>query len=98
MIRSRVTAFVLALSLSLAACGSDAPTKGTGKGTVAGVDVARREITLDHGPIGDLMGAMTMTFSVRDPRLLDGVAPGAKVEFDVTHEKDTYVVEAIRPR
>ena len=94
----RIRSLVLALALVFAACGNDAPTKGTGKGTVAGVDVARREITLDHGPIGELMGAMTMTFSVRDPKILEGVAPGAKVEFDVTHEKDAYVVEAIRRR
>jgi Cu/Ag efflux protein CusF len=46
-----------------------------------------------------MMGAMTMTFSVRDPKLLEGVAPGAKVEFDVVHEADgEYVVEAIRER
>jgi Cu(I)/Ag(I) efflux system periplasmic protein CusF len=93
----RRCALALALVLSLAGCKPHVPS-GTGKGTVAGVDVGKGEITLDHGDIPGVMGAMTMTFSVRDPKLLEGVAPGARVEFDVVHEKDDYVVTAIRPR
>jgi Cu/Ag efflux protein CusF len=97
MIRSFALALLLALAVGCG--GGDAPAeRGTGKGTVAGVDAAKGEITLDHGPIPGLMGAMTMTFSVRDPKLLDGVAPGAKVEFDVVHEGGGYVVTGIRPR
>ena len=96
MIRSLCLALVLALPL--AACKPHTPASGTGKGTVAGVDVGKGEITLDHGDIPGVMGAMVMTFSVRDPKILANVAPGEKVEFDVTHEGDGYVVTAIRPR
>jgi Cu/Ag efflux protein CusF len=99
MIRSLVLALAVVLSLGNAACGSGEPAdRGTGSGTVSAVDAAKGEITLDHGPIEGLMGAMTMTFPVRDPQLLAGVVPGAKVEFDVVHEDGSYVVTAIRPR
>jgi Cu/Ag efflux protein CusF len=96
-LRSLFVPIALALVLSLAACKSQT-TSGTGQGTVAGVNVAKQEITLDHGEIPGMMGAMTMTFAVSDPKALEGVAPGAKVEFDLAYENDTYVVKAIRPR
>lgn len=89
---------VLALSVSLAACGGGTPTHGTGKGTVAAVDAAKGEITLDHGDIPGIMGAMTMTFAVSDKKILDGVAPGAKVEFDVDATGAEPRVTAIRAR
>ncbi|RIK99302.1 MAG: copper-binding protein [Proteobacteria bacterium] len=99
-IASLGAALVLALGLSLAACGggSEAPTQGTGKGTVAGVSVEKQEITLDHGEIPGVMGAMVMTFSVSDPKVLEGVSPGAKVEFDVEVRDGEYFVTGVRPR
>ncbi len=93
----RSLVLVVVLATSLVACKGDA-THGTGKGTVSGVDVAKSEITLDHGDIPGIMSAMTMTFSVPDKRLLEGVAPGAKVEFDIEVVNDEYRVTAIRPR
>lgn len=94
MMRSRCVVLVLALLL-LSACGG-APTQGRGQGTVVGVDAAKQEITLDHGDIPGVMGAMTMTFAVADPKLLEGVAPGAKVEFDVEEQAGRYVVRSVR--
>jgi Cu/Ag efflux protein CusF len=94
---SFAAALVVALALSLAGCKGQ-QTKGTGKGTVAGVDAAKQEVTLNHGEIPGMMGAMTMTFAVSDPKLLEGVAPGAKVEFDLEHRDGAYVVTGIRPR
>ena len=88
---------VLVLTVSLAACKAQ-PTQGTGKGTVAAVDLARSEITLDHGDIPGIMDAMTMTFSVPDKKILEGVEPGAKVEFDVEVVKGEHRVTAIRAR
>lgn len=98
-VRSLCTALVLALSLTLAACGGGgAPTKGTGDGTVSAVSAEKREITIDHGEIPGIMGAMTMTFTVDDPKILGGVAPGAKVSFDVEVRGNDYVVTGVRPR
>lgn len=95
MMRSGIAGLAIAVSLALAACGG-APTQGKGQGTVVGVDAAKQEITLDHGEIPGVMGAMTMTFAVSDPKLLDGLAPGAQVEFEVVQKADRYTVEAIR--
>ena len=92
----RSMGIVLALGwLLLSACGG-APTQGEGQGTVVGVDAAKQQITLDHGEIPGVMGAMTMTFAVSDPKLLEGVAPGARVEFEVEERDGRYVVHAVR--
>ena len=98
--RSFCAVLMLAASLttSLAACGSDTPDHGTGQGTVAAVDATKGEITLDHGDIPGVMGAMTMTYSVPDKKILESVTPGAKVEFDVQVVNGDYRVTAIRAR
>jgi Cu/Ag efflux protein CusF len=93
----RSLALVVVLATSLAACKGDS-SHGTGNGTVTGVDLAKSEITLDHGDIPGIMSAMTMTFSVPDKKLLDGVAPGAVVEFDIEVVNDEYRVTGIRTR
>lgn len=81
-----------------AACGAPADVQsGTGQGAVVAVDAAAGEITLDHGEIPGLMGAMKMSFPVADPKLLEGVQPGQRVEFDVEHRNGMYTVTAIRP-
>jgi Cu(I)/Ag(I) efflux system protein CusF len=97
-VKFRSLCAVLLLAVSLAACGSSTPDHGTGKGTVAAVDAVKGEITLDHGDIPGIMGAMTMTYSVPDKKILAGVTPGAKVEFDMQVVKGDYRVTAIRPR
>ena len=89
---------VLVLAVSLVACGSATPTQGTGEGTVAAVNLVAGEITLDHGDIPGMMGAMTMTFSVPDKKILAGVTPGSKVEFDVEVVNGDYRVTALRAR
>ena len=86
---------VLVLVVSIAACKAN-PTRGTGTGTVAAVDVGNSEITLDHGDIPGIMGAMTMTYAVPDKKVLEGVAPGAKVEFDLKVVNGEQRVTAIR--
>jgi len=93
----RSLVLVVVLAASLAACKRDV-THGSGKGTVAGVDLAKSEITLDHGDIPGIMSAMTMTYSVPDKKLLDGVAPGAKVEFDIDVVNGETRVTGLRAR
>lgn len=46
------------------------------KGQVLAVDPARREITIKHGDIKGFMPGMTMPFTVKDPRLLEGRVAG----------------------
>jgi Cu/Ag efflux protein CusF len=55
-----------------------------GSGTVTAIDAAAGRITLDHGAIPEVSWpAMKMGFSV-EPELLEGVAVGDKVDFDVS--------------
>jgi Cu/Ag efflux protein CusF len=95
--RSFALACVVVLGIALGACKAQ-PTSGTGQATIVAIDPVKNEITLDHGEIPDLMGAMTMTFAVSDPKLLEGLAQGRAIEFDVTYENGTYVVNGIRAR
>ncbi len=86
-----------AAGLVLAACGGPAPDTGTGRGVVQDVDVAGRQVTIEHGDIPGLMKAMTMTFSVADPVDLEGVEPGNRVDFEVKFEQGRYIVTDIGP-
>lgn len=56
------------------------------EGEVKELDKAGKNITLKHGPIKSKtveMGAMTMTFAVKDVSMLKKVKEGDKVEFQV---------------
>lgn len=57
------------------------------------------KITLRHGEIKSLdMPPMTMVFNVRDPKLLDQVKVGDKVQFAVEKAPDgAFVVTEIKP-
>jgi Cu/Ag efflux protein CusF len=84
------------LASAVTACGGSG-RKGTGHGEVVAVDAGRGEITLDHGEIPGMMDAMTMSFPVADRKLLEGVAAGQKVEFDLEFSGGKHTVTAIRP-
>ena len=50
---------------------------------------AAGKVTISHGPVASLKwSAMTMTFAVKDPSILDSVKPGSKVDFDIVKEHD----------
>ena len=95
--RRRALALASALLLGLSACGDVAVQGGTGTGRIVALDPVGAEITLDHGEIPGVMGAMTMPFPVSDPKLLEGLAPGQQVEFDVEYRGGMYTVKGIRP-
>jgi Cu/Ag efflux protein CusF len=68
---------------------------GKGIGTVTAIDKAAGKITLNHGPIPAVgWPAMTMAFNAK-PELLDGVAVGDKVVFDVAVKGNAGEVTAI---
>ncbi len=69
----------------------------SGAGTIKSVDKSAGKVSIAHGPIAPLQWpAMTMTFVVKDPRLLDGVASGQKVDFAFVQQGSQYVVTALR--
>jgi protein SCO1/2 len=69
---------------------SDRPKEYELSGQVLAVDQARQEATIKHGDIPGFMPAMTMTYRVREAKLLEGRVPGDLV-------KATLVVEGAEP-
>ena len=62
------------------------------------VDPVTGKVTLKHGDIPNLdMPAMTMAFRVADAKMLDGLAEGAKVRFDVEKRNGQYTVVKLAP-
>jgi Cu/Ag efflux protein CusF len=82
--------------LGLGACGGGSEA-AKGAGVVRGVDREQARITIEHGDIPGLMQAMTMTFEVSDPGLLEGVEEGQSIGFRVRHADGSYTVTAIDP-
>lgn len=72
-----------------------AATAAKGSGTVKAIDKAAGTITLDHGPIAEAnWPAMTMAFKAA-PALLDSVAVGDRVSFDLALKDGSGEVTAI---
>ena len=68
------------------------------EGEVQQVDKAARNITLRHSEIKNMqMPAMTMTFHVKEPALLDNVKTGDRVKFKVEAVGGVPTVTAIAP-
>lgn len=69
-----------------------------GTGTVKAIDTAASTITLDHGPIAAAnWPAMTMAFKA-SPALLEQVAVGDEVAFDLKLEGGSGEVTSVRKR
>ncbi len=99
-LRTRLATLLLATGLSLGigtACGGQSDG-GNAQGVVQGVDRAKAQITIQHGEIPGMMKAMTMSFGVSDPKLLEGVKDGDEVDFKVRYAEGKYTVTAIDPR
>ena len=76
-----------------------APAAVLAEGKVEAIDRAGSAITLNHGPIASAdMPGMTMRFRVEPPTLLDGLAAGAQVEFDVIRRDGQLVVTVLKPK
>jgi Cu(I)/Ag(I) efflux system periplasmic protein CusF len=76
-----------------AAALAQAPTAG---GEVAKVDKAASRITLKHSGIKNLdMPPMSMTFRVRDAKMLDDLAVGDRVRFVAERVDGQYTLTAL---
>lgn len=100
---------LLAVSLSLAACGNAETTNNSGpaalgpqktaethsaNGTVNKVIVG--QVTIAHGPIETLQWpAMTMPFSAPNASLLDGIKVGDRVAFSFVKSGEGYALITI---
>ena len=93
MTRPLRCALVTALLLSLTACDR---TTGESRGVVEAIDANAHSITLDHEAIPGIMDGMKMTFRIAPGVSLEGVEPGTRVEFQVTHVGEEFIVTELR--
>jgi protein SCO1/2 len=92
---SGLGAFVAALALALACERGPDVFEATGVVEDARPDL--RQVVIDHEDIPGLMPAMTMSFDVADPALLEGVEPGQRVRFRLSFDGRVYRVLSIVP-
>lgn len=69
----------------------------TSTGTVTQVDAATGTITIDHGPIAAISWpAMTMQFTAENPAILQGIAVGDQVSFELKSATETSMVTVVQ--
>ncbi len=73
------------------------PKTGKGTGVIQQINQEKGVVTIKHGPLqGIVMPGMTMSFLVKDKKLLSNLQPMQKVDFELTHENGIYVITKIR--
>ncbi len=90
--------FGIALSvllLIIAAPGVTGETHAI-SGLVLSVDAAHKSITVSCQSVPGYMDAMTMPFEVRDAKDLDGIRPGASIDFTLVVDGDSSYAKDIR--
>jgi Cu/Ag efflux protein CusF len=70
----------ITLLLLVAAAGANATEKsGPISGTIVGRDESKNQLTVDHGAVTAIMGAMTMSYEIRGQRVASLPKDGAKI-------------------
>jgi protein SCO1 len=89
----RLVARILVSGALILGCSrpSERPKEYELNGQVLAIDQARQEVTIKHGDIPGFMPAMTMTYKVREAKLLEGRVAGDIV-------KATLVIEGTEPK
>lgn len=66
-------------------------------GVVKKIDAANGKVTIAHEPVQSLgWPAMSMSFIVKDKKLLDKVAADKKVEFQFVQQGKDYVITSLK--
>jgi Cu(I)/Ag(I) efflux system protein CusF len=66
-------------------------------GEVRRIDKSRGTVLLKHGEIKSVnMGAMTMSFKLKDPQMAEQLKEGDKVKFAVEQKGDDLIITSIR--
>ncbi|HVA95151.1 MAG TPA: copper-binding protein [Candidatus Dormibacteraeota bacterium] len=89
----------MSLFAGLFACGSpksaqpeQAPRRYALTGRVVAIEPAKQQIVVDGADIPGFMMAMTMPYSVKNPNLLESVAPEDQIKADVVvNGRDVYL-------
>lgn len=67
-----------------------------GSGTVSKLDAQKGTVTIAHGPVESMKWpAMTMTFKVKDKKMLDKVKQGEKVDFSFVQSGKDYMITRV---
>jgi Cu/Ag efflux protein CusF len=75
---------------------AQAPQTAEGEGVVRSIDARANTVTIAHGPIAALgWPAMTMAFRVHSPEVLNGVAVGARVHFELMNDNGQPMVSEL---
>jgi protein SCO1 len=78
-------------------CGQPAPHNSYSlHGQILAIDAPHKSLTIKHGDIKGLMPAMTMPYSVKDDRLLSGIAAGDLIDATLVIESNDAYLAAIR--
>ncbi len=79
----------ISLSAGMIGCSSpkpaqeSAPTRYTLNGRVVSIDKAKQQVTVDGEDIPGFMSAMQMPYSVKNPNLLEPLAPEDQIKADI---------------
>ena len=91
----------LACAIALAISAVALPARSQGHqatGTVTRVEPDRNAVTVKHGPVESMKWpAMTMSFKVKDKKLLEKMKPGAKVDFSFVQSGKDYMITDVKP-
>ena len=83
---------------TLPAGSSNQVTTYQGEGEILRVDAAQGRVTIAHKEIVGFMAAMTMTFRVKDSKLLDRFKPGDRVEFTLEETPQSVTISSIKKK
>ena len=77
--------------------GKPQPKAHQTSGTVRSVDAANGRAVISHAPIQALnWPAMTMSFSVKDRKLLESLKPGKTVNFQFVQQGVDHVITSVK--
>ena len=92
----RALALLAALGLVVCAAAGCRRNVYVGHGTVESVDREQHQAVIAHEAIPGLMDAMTMSFDVPDPAVLERLAPGRRIEFDLEVSERSFRIVGAR--
>ena len=97
-----IVPFVRAQSQGMGGMDTKSEKKGTSQshkasGMVTKVDPEKGSVTIAHGPVESMSWpAMTMTFQVKDQKILDKVKQGEKVDFSFVQSGKNYTITQMK--
>jgi protein SCO1/2 len=99
--RSSSRALILLVALTAASgCSTPPPPANIREfpltGEVLAIKADKSEVQVRHDEVKGFMDAMTMWFNIKDPRLLDGIAPGDLVSATLVITSEDSYLSAVR--